>query len=244
MVAAVSGGVNTQNGHTADHAQCLAVADRAGVGAPVRDGELVGAPEPWRSRLGELVDSLFRADTDSEEAVATQRPPRAVEPARRDVRSGTRRRPDQSPSPAASRRRSPRRRRARRRPAGVAHRRSRDHDQPDRQRSARPSPPPGQLALAVAGEAGAWVDVVEPLRSPLIGRSAHPCQQGGRWTNWWWRWRFATSVYWGHFWFRAAFRTGAGHVQLPRETAETTRRQRRTTPGGTRANPPRPRRRP
>lgn len=35
--------------------------------------ELVGVPEPWRPRLRELVDSIFRTDTTPDEVVATQR---------------------------------------------------------------------------------------------------------------------------------------------------------------------------
>lgn len=35
--------------------------------------ELTGVPEPWRPRLRELVDSIFRTDTTPEEVVATQR---------------------------------------------------------------------------------------------------------------------------------------------------------------------------
>lgn len=35
--------------------------------------ELVGVPTPWRPRLRELVDSIFRTDTTPEEAVRTQR---------------------------------------------------------------------------------------------------------------------------------------------------------------------------
>jgi cytochrome P450 len=35
--------------------------------------ELTGVPEPWRPRLRELVDSIFRSDTTPEEVVATQR---------------------------------------------------------------------------------------------------------------------------------------------------------------------------
>jgi 2-hydroxy-5-methyl-1-naphthoate 7-hydroxylase len=35
--------------------------------------ELTGVPEPWRPRLRELVDSIFRSNTTPEEVVATQR---------------------------------------------------------------------------------------------------------------------------------------------------------------------------
>jgi cytochrome P450 len=35
--------------------------------------ELTGVPEPWRPRLRELVDSIFRTDTTPEEVTATQR---------------------------------------------------------------------------------------------------------------------------------------------------------------------------
>jgi 2-hydroxy-5-methyl-1-naphthoate 7-hydroxylase len=35
--------------------------------------ELTGVPEPWRPRLRELVDSIFRTDTTSEEVIQTQR---------------------------------------------------------------------------------------------------------------------------------------------------------------------------
>lgn len=35
--------------------------------------ELAGVPEPWRPRLRELVDSIFRSDTTPEEVIATQR---------------------------------------------------------------------------------------------------------------------------------------------------------------------------
>ena len=35
--------------------------------------ELTGVPEPWRPRLRELVDSIFRTDTPPEEVVAAQR---------------------------------------------------------------------------------------------------------------------------------------------------------------------------
>lgn len=35
--------------------------------------ELTGVPEPWRPRLRELVDSIFRSDTTPEEVIATQR---------------------------------------------------------------------------------------------------------------------------------------------------------------------------
>jgi 2-hydroxy-5-methyl-1-naphthoate 7-hydroxylase len=35
--------------------------------------ELTGVPEPWRPRLRELVDSIFRTDTTPQEVVATQR---------------------------------------------------------------------------------------------------------------------------------------------------------------------------
>jgi 2-hydroxy-5-methyl-1-naphthoate 7-hydroxylase len=35
--------------------------------------ELTGVPEPWRPRLRELVDSIFRTDTTAEEVIETQR---------------------------------------------------------------------------------------------------------------------------------------------------------------------------
>lgn len=35
--------------------------------------ELTGVPEPWRPRLRELVDSIFRTDTTAEEVITTQR---------------------------------------------------------------------------------------------------------------------------------------------------------------------------
>ena len=35
--------------------------------------ELTGVPEPWRPRLRELVDSIFRTDTTADEVTATQR---------------------------------------------------------------------------------------------------------------------------------------------------------------------------